>query len=103
MVEMDRLGRRNDELLARKAREIEALDRELRGLNEALGQRQTVNRVVLAGIAGSCTACGTLLGNDDRYCSRCGKPVAGDGAEPQDQPGPPPAQLQLETVGAERT
>ena len=82
VVEMDRLGRRNDELLARKAREIEALDRELRGLAEALGQRHTVAQVVIAGIAGECAACGTLLGTEDRFCSRCGTAVARDARAP---------------------
>ena len=90
VVEMDRLGRRNDELLARKAREIEALDSELRGLAEALGQRHTVSQVVIAGIAGECAACGTLLGTEDRFCSRCGTPVAG-GARASQAPGAQPA------------
>ncbi len=104
VVEMDRLGRRNDELVARKARQVDALDRELRGLNEALGRRHTVAQVVIAGIAGSCEACGALRATDDRFCSRCGKPVGADaGAAPQPEAStPPPAQLQLETAGAER-
>src|SRR4051812_27290625 len=75
VAEMNRLDRRNDELVTRKAREIEALDRQLRGLSEALGERQTVEQVVLAGVAGSCVACGTLLGTGDRFCSHCGRPV----------------------------
>jgi hypothetical protein len=101
VVEMDRLGRRNDELLARKAREIEALDRELRGIANALGQRQPVTSLVAAGIAGSCAACGTLLGTSDRFCSHCGKPAADDGTSAGGPAGPPPAQLQLETVGTD--
>lgn len=99
LVEMNRLGRRNDELITRKAREIQALDRQLDGLAQALGERRTVAQVTLAGIAGGCTRCGTLLGVDDRFCSRCGKPVDGDG-EPE-AAAPPAAQLQLETVGVE--
>jgi hypothetical protein len=99
VVEMNRLGRRNDELITRKAREIQALDRQLDGLAEALGERRTVAQVTLAGIAGSCARCGTMLGTDDRFCSRCGKAVDGD-AEPE-AVAPPAAQLQLETVGAE--
>lgn len=98
VVEMERLGRRNDELLVRKAREVAILDEELRGLHSALGQRLTLERVVAAGIAGSCGACGTLLGTEDRFCSNCGKP-AGAAATPA---GTPQAQMQLETVGAER-
>jgi hypothetical protein len=105
VVEMERLGRRNDELLARKAREIVTIDEELRRLREAIGNRETLERVVAVGIAGSCAACGTLLGTEDRFCSRCGKAVAEDEARQRDgvPPPPPPSQLRLETVGAERT
>ena len=102
LVEMERLGRRNDELLARKAREVTALDGELRRLREALGSRQTLERVVAVGIAGACGACGTLLGTDDRFCSRCGKAVGAEGGPEDAPPPPPPSQLRLETVGAER-
>jgi hypothetical protein len=105
IVEMQRLGRRNDELLARKAREVAALDDELQGLRAALGRRETRDQVVAAGIAGACESCGTLLGTEDRFCSRCGKP-AGDGhaqTEPPPPPPPPPSQLRLETTGADRT
>jgi hypothetical protein len=105
VAEMNRLGRSNDELVTRKAREIDALDRQLTGLADALGERQTVGQVVLAGIAGSCAGCGTILGTGDRFCSHCGRAVAaaGDSAEPPPPPPPPPppAQLQIEAVGAE--
>jgi hypothetical protein len=103
VVEMERLGRRNDELLARKAREIVTMDEELRRLREALGKRETLERVVAVGIAGACGACGTLLGTEDRFCSRCGRAVAADEAAQDVPPPPPPSQLRLETVGAERT
>jgi hypothetical protein len=102
VVEMERLGRRNDELLARKARDIVTLDDELRRLRQALGERQTLERVVAVGIAGSCGACGTLLGTEDRFCSRCGKAVGEESAAKDVPPPPPPSQLRLETVGAER-
>jgi hypothetical protein len=101
LVEMERLGRRNDELLVRKAREIVLLDDELHGLRTALGERHTLERVVATGIAGSCRVCGSLLGTEDRFCSRCGTAAAEDaGAEAQARPSQ--AQLQLHTVGAER-
>jgi hypothetical protein len=103
VLEMERLGRRNDELVGRKAKEIEALDRELSGLAAALGRRQTLASVVATGVAGSCTACGTLLGTDDRFCSRCGKPVhEGEGGQAAAAAGEPAAaQPELESVGAE--
>ncbi len=75
VVEMERLGRRNDELVRRKANEIVALSHELEGLRGALGERLTLERVVAAGIAGSCASCGSLLGTEDRFCSRCGTPA----------------------------
>ena len=101
-VEMERLGRRNDELISRKAREIDALDRELSGLADALGERLTLSRVVDTGIAGSCGHCGTLVGTGDRFCPHCGTAQA-DGDAPEAPSAPSPAQLQLENVAAERT
>jgi hypothetical protein len=101
VVEMERLGRRNDELLAGKAREIAALDDELRGLRSALHERMTLEQLVAAGIAGSCLGCGSLLGTEDRFCSHCGTAA---GESPVDRPveQPSDAQLQIQTVGAER-
>src|SRR3954469_6319260 len=57
VVEMERLGRRNDDLLARKARQISTLNDELDGLRSALGQRLTLDRVIATGIAGACRVC----------------------------------------------
>jgi hypothetical protein len=102
VVEMERLGRRNDELLVRKAREVATLDEELGGLREALGERLTLERVVATGIAGSCRACSSLLGTEDRFCSRCGTPVAEDAQAEAPAERASQAQLQLHTVGAER-
>jgi hypothetical protein len=102
VVEMERLGRRNDELLARKSREVTALDDELRGLREALGERHTLEQVVSTGIAGACTGCDALLGTEDRFCARCGRP-AGEAPAPRPVPEPSADQLQLETVGAAKT
>jgi hypothetical protein len=76
VVEMRRLGRDNPELIARKSAEVLAIDEELRGLRDALGERQTVEQVVAAGVAGSCARCGTLMATDDRFCPRCGLAVA---------------------------
>src|SRR3954470_6542225 len=78
VVEMRRLERENPELIARKAAELLAIDEQLRGLREALGESQTVEQVVTAGVAGSCARCGTLMATDDRFCPRCG--LAGGGA-----------------------
>lgn len=95
VVEMRRLGRENPELVERKTSELIAIDEELRGLQVALGERQTVATLVAAGVSGSCARCATLHGSDDRFCSRCGlavdgsadaaavaEPVTGEGGEP---------------------
>jgi hypothetical protein len=107
VVEMERLGRRNEELLARKARKIAALDRELDGLSRSLGGRRTLAQVVAAGIAGGCPGCGSLLGTDDRFCSHCGRPAGAADSPAAPAPdgsaaAPAADQLQLETTGAER-
>ena len=81
VVETRRLGRENVELVGRKSDELIAIDRELRGLRAALGERHTVAQVVAAGVAGSCARCGTILGTDDRFCSHCGLGVSAS-AEP---------------------
>jgi hypothetical protein len=72
VVEMRRLGRENPELVSRKAADLLALDEELRGLRTALGQRETVEAVVAAGVAGACRRCDTLMAGDDRFCPHCG-------------------------------
>jgi hypothetical protein len=105
VVEMERLGRRNNELLSRKAREITTLDEELRGLRTALGERHTLEQVVATGVAGECRSCHSLLGTEDRFCARCGTPAGAEAAAPPPPPPPPrpsDAQLQIQTVGAER-
>ena len=75
VVEMRRLGRDNPELLSRKARETLGIDNELRRLRTALGERETLEQVVAAGVAGTCERCATLMATDDRFCPRCGLAV----------------------------
>jgi formin 2 len=76
-MEMHRQQRHDRALVERKAREALVADREALGLARALGEGHGIAQVVAAGIAGSCHACGSLLGTDDRYCSRCGTPAPG--------------------------
>ena len=75
--EMHRQDRHEPELLERKAEEVRAVDDEERGLSAALGERSRLVELVVAGITGTCPACGTLVGTDARYCQRCGTPVRG--------------------------
>jgi hypothetical protein len=103
VVEMRRLKRENPELVGRKAAELLALDEELRGLRRALGERETLERVVAAGVAGNCRRCDTLMATEDRFCPRCGLAVAeapapaqpaeepaAEAAAPPPPPPPPP-------------
>src|SRR4051812_7530963 len=109
VVEMRRLGRENPDLIARKAGDLVALDEELRGLRAALGENETVEQVVAAGVAGTCRRCDTLMASDDRFCPHCGlgveevyppaseiavaepAPAAADAAAPPPPPPPPAA------------
>src|SRR3954471_23510748 len=75
VVEMRRLGRENPDLITRKAGDLVALDEELRGLRAALGENETVEQVVAAGVAGTCRRCDTLMASDDRFCPHCGLAV----------------------------
>src|SRR4051794_8895226 len=83
VVELRRLERDNPELVARKVAELQALDEELRGLRDALGEQRTVEQVVEAGIAGTCARCRALIATDDRFCSRCGLAVEPAAAAPE--------------------
>jgi hypothetical protein len=75
VVEMNRQDRENPKLLKVKGAEVAALDRELRGLQAALAQGQTIEQVVAAGVAGRCSTCATLIAIDDRFCPNCGTPA----------------------------
>jgi hypothetical protein len=76
VMEMHRQRRHDPSLVERKAREASVADREAVGLARALDGGHTLGQVVTAGIAGGCRACGALMATDDRYCARCGTPVA---------------------------
>ena len=77
VFDMHRHDRLEPELIQRKGDEIRAVDDEERGLADALGERSRLVELVAAGITGTCSACGTLVGTDARYCHRCGTPVSG--------------------------
>jgi hypothetical protein len=77
VMEMHRQKRHDRALLERKAMEALVADREALGLARALGEGYGVTQVVAAGISGACYVCGSLLGTDDRYCSRCGTAAVG--------------------------
>ena len=72
VLELQRHGRREPELLQAKAAELSAVDQEVRALAHALDAGQTVLELVATGVAGSCGNCGSLLSTDARYCPACG-------------------------------
>ena len=72
VFELHRHRRREPELLQAKAAELSAVDGEVRALMDALDADAGELELVVAGIAGSCASCGTLLSIDARYCPACG-------------------------------
>jgi hypothetical protein len=93
--EMHRSGRDDDELLADKVAELDALDREAKSIARALGVPEQPVEVVVPGIAGACRRCGALLSTEAGYCSDCGapadeeRPPAPSADEPPPAPSPP--------------
>src|SRR3954454_3346045 len=99
VVEHHRHGRAQSPLIAQRVQEVAAIDAEMRGLAQALGSELTLEQVVVAGIAGTCTRCGSLLSTSDRFCAHCGTPAAEEMAPPPAVPAasagakpPPPGQ-----------
>jgi hypothetical protein len=75
VYELHRQGKRAPALLQEKAGELGAVDDEVRGLEEALGDGVGVERLLATGIVGSCASCGALLNAGDGFCARCGAPA----------------------------
>lgn len=66
---------RRGALVSAKVAALDASDREVRALEQALGDRRPVRELHEAGIGGTCARCGALYGSDARFCSACGTPV----------------------------
>ena len=81
VMEMHRQGRHDTALVERKAREAVAVEAEFRALGGALERGEAVSSAA-GGVLAPCASCGTLLGREDRFCSRCGTPVAAGAAQP---------------------
>src|SRR5918998_4453066 len=75
VYELHRQGRREPQLLQAKAAEVSAVDAEVRALTSALELGESVHELVSAGIAGTCSQCGSLLSTDARFCAACGTPA----------------------------
>lgn len=72
VLELDRQGRENPELLRQRTAELRALDDEARALARALDQEQRLSDLVVAGISGTCANCGRLISTRDSFCAGCG-------------------------------
>ncbi|HEX7299092.1 MAG TPA: hypothetical protein VF257_08790 [Solirubrobacteraceae bacterium] len=66
----------NEELVRGKLAALAAVDRELRALEHALGDRRAITELREPGIS-VCARCGTLHGSEARFCPSCGVPVRG--------------------------
>jgi hypothetical protein len=98
---LHRFGQRNDALVLNKLGTLEHIDAELRTLETALGERDTVTVLREAGIT-ACPRCAAIHSSDDRFCPNCGLsmgrhvelPIAGSPAAnvaPSPVPGASPA------------
>jgi len=104
VFDLRRFGRDEPGLVSAKLDALTAVDAELRGLEDALGDRQAVTELREPGV-GACVRCASLHASDARFCSSCGldlgaakgvvlapgAPIALDGApaDPTGQPAPP--------------
>jgi hypothetical protein len=68
---LHRFGQRNDELVLNKLNTLGHLDAELRTLEGALQERETVTVLREAGIT-ACPRCAAIHSGDDRFCPNCG-------------------------------
>ena len=91
VFEMQRLGQRNDELVAAKLGVLATFDTELRALESALDERRPVTVLREAGI-GACPRCAAIHGSEDRFCPMCGMPMGRPRrARSREPPWSPPA------------
>jgi hypothetical protein len=68
---LHRFGTRNDALVLAKLNLLGQIDRELRGLESALGERQSITVLREAGIT-ACPRCAAIHSSEDRFCPNCG-------------------------------
>ncbi len=94
---LHRFGQRNDALVLAKLSTLGQIDTELRTLEGALAEHQSVTVLRDAGIA-ACPRCAAIHGSEDRFCPNCGlamdrraeRPVAGAPASVAPAPAPAP-------------
>jgi hypothetical protein len=72
---LHRFGQRNDALVLNKLNTLGQIDAELRTLETALGERETVTVLREAGVT-ACARCAAIHSGDDHYCPNCGLSVS---------------------------
>ena len=73
VFEQHRFARADEALVRGKVDALAAVDRELRALEAALGERRAVTELREPGLT-ACARCGAVIGSDARFCSSCGAP-----------------------------
>ena len=76
VFEQHRFERPNEALLKTKLDALAAIDRELRALEAALGDRRPFHELREPGIS-ACPRCGALHGSDANWCPSCGLALRG--------------------------
>ena len=71
VLDQHRFQRPNEELVAGKVAAIDALDREMRAIEQALSQSTPYTELFIPGLS-ACPRCGALHGSDARFCPQCG-------------------------------
>jgi hypothetical protein len=72
MVELHRFGRARPDLVDAKVQGASQVDLELKALERALSDEQTLRELREAGIGGACDRCGAVHGSQDNFCAACG-------------------------------
>jgi zinc ribbon protein len=76
VFDLRRFDRDRSDLVDAKVAALFEVDRELRALQTALGDRRDIHELREAGVA-SCPRCGALHGSEARFCPSCGTPLRG--------------------------
>ncbi len=95
VFDQHRFQRPNELLVHGKVEAIDAVDRELRAIEDALRERTPYSELFIPGVS-ACQRCGALHGSDARYCPYCGLAFSG----PRTLAGMAPDQAAYGTPGA---
>lgn len=100
VFDQHRFRRPGEQLVEGKVAAIDAVDRELRAIEDVLDCRAPFDELFIPGVS-ACVRCGALHGTEARFCPNCGlafggpRTLAGVGGEPgaafHGPPGQPPA------------